>query len=127
MKNKIEPEDQTLLDGIAQVIYDKKGSNILALDVRNHSSLTEYFVFAEGNVERHVAALARALTDDQALKLKLYHIEGLQNPDWVVVDFGHIIVHLMTQEVRETYNLELIWKVGSIVDLNIKLESKSHE
>lgn len=125
MKEKIEPQDQALLDGIAQIIYDKKGSNILALDVRNISTLTEYFVFAEGNVERHVSAIARALTDSSALKLKLYHIEGLQNSDWVVIDFGHIIVHLMTQEIREIYNLELIWKVGSIVDLNIKLENKS--
>jgi ribosome-associated protein len=128
MKHKIEPADQTLLDSIAQIIYDKKGSTILALDVRKYSSLTEYFVFAEGNVERHVAAIARALIDEKSgLNLKPYNKQGLGTGDWVVIDFGHIIVHLMTQEVRETYNLELIWKAGSIVDLNIRLENKSHE
>jgi ribosome-associated protein len=125
---KVEPQDKVLLDKIAQIIYDKKGSNILALDVRKISSLTEYFVFAEGNVERHVAAIARTLIDPESgLKLKLYHMEGLQSPDWVVIDFGHIIVHLMTQDVRESYNLELIWKAGSIIDLNISLENKTHE
>lgn len=124
MKHKIEPADQALLDGIAQIIYDKKGSNILALDVSKYSSLTEYFVFAEGNVERHVAAIAKALTSDSNLNLKVYQMEGAGSGDWVVIDFGHIIVHLMTQEVRETYNLELIWKAGSIVDLNIRLENK---
>jgi ribosome-associated protein len=128
MKHRIEPADQAELDGIAQIIYDKKGSNILALDVKNHSTLTEYFVFAEGNVERHITSIARALIgEDSGLNLKLYHKEGLGTDDWVVIDFGHIIVHLMTQEVRETYNLELIWKAGSIVDLNIRLENKSHE
>lgn len=126
MKPKIESEDQAFLDKIAQVIYDKKGSNIMALDISKISSLADYFVIAEGNVERHVAAIARALTDeDNGLNLKHYHIEGFQSSDWIVIDFGHIIVHVMTQEIRETYNLELIWKAGSIVDLNISLESKS--
>jgi ribosome-associated protein len=128
MKHKIEPADKARLDAIAQIIYDKKGSNILALDVHKISSLTEYFVIAEGNVERHVAAIARALIDEESgLDLKAYHTEGLSAGDWVVIDFGHIIVHLMTHEVRETYSLELIWSAGSIVDLTIRLENISHE
>lgn len=125
---KIQPDDKARLDAIAQIIYDKKGSNILALDVRQISSLTEYFVIAEGNVERHVTAIAKALIDEEAkLAIKVYHKDGLTSGDWVVIDFGYIIVHLMTPQIREIYDLEHIWRAGLIVDLNIQLENKSHE
>ena len=50
-----------LLNDIAQVIYDKKGSNILALDVRGLSSITDYLLIAEGNIDRHVTAMAKAM------------------------------------------------------------------
>lgn len=116
MKKRIPKKDQEFLDRIAQIIYDKKGVNILAIDVRNISFLTEYYVIAEGNVERHVAAIARALTDELP---KCYFVEGLSAGDWVVLDFGHIIVHLFHPDQREKYALEGIWREGEIVDLNI--------
>ena len=57
--------DLLRLDSIAQAIFDKKGMNILALDVREVSTLTEYFIIAEGNVERHVMAITQAVIDTQ--------------------------------------------------------------
>lgn len=124
MKQKvISKKDQGFLDKIAQTIYDKKGENILVLDVRNISSLTEYFVIAEGMVERHVGAIARALIDElQPKGLKCIHLEGLQNGDWVVIDFGHIYVHLFHPELRDRYALEQIWKEGEIVNVEIKIK-----
>lgn len=123
MKQKISRKDQSFLDRIAQTIYDKKGSNILALDVREVSSLAEYFIIAEGNVERHVGSIAKAVIDElEPYKLKCYFHEGLQSGDWVVLDFGHIIVHLFHPELRERYAIERIWKEGEIVHLNIVLE-----
>lgn len=122
MKQKITRKDQSLLDQIAQTIYDKKGANIIALDVREISSLTEYFVIAEGNVERHVGSIARAILHELKSSLKCYFHEGLQNGDWVVLDFGHIIVHIFSPDLREKYALEQIWKKGEIVNLNIILE-----
>lgn len=120
---KIPRSDQRYLDLIAQIIYEKKGSNILALDVREISSLTEYFLIAEGNVERHVIGIARALVGElEKVKLKCYFQEGLQNGDWVVLDFGHIIVHLFHPEMRERYAIEQIWKQSEIVNLNIVLK-----
>lgn len=121
MQQKITEKDQRFLDLIAQLIYDKKGKNILALDVRGISFLTEYFVIAEGNVERHVGSIARLLVDElQAAGLKYYGSEG--SGDWIVVDFGHIIVHLFHPDFREKYELEKIWREGEIVDLKIRLE-----
>jgi ribosome-associated protein len=120
---RIDARDQKLLNHIAQIIYDKKGTNIISLDVREVSTLTEYFVIAEGNVERHVAAIARALLDErEAFGISLFCMEGLSNGDWVVLDFGHIIVHLFKPELRELYALERIWNESSIVDLKLNLK-----
>lgn len=123
MKQKITKKDQSFLDRIAQTIYDKKGENILALDVRQISSLTEYFIIAEGRVERHVGSIARAVIDElRDLGLKCYEVEGLQNGDWVVIDFGHIYVHLFHPDLRDRYAIEQIWKAGEIVNVNIEIK-----
>lgn len=110
------------LDKVAQAIYDKKGFNIIAIDVRGISSLTDYFLIAEGNVERHVKALSTIVYDNLAeSKLKPLFVEGMQEGDWIVMDYGDFIIHLFTTEMRQRYALEEVWKKGKIVDLNIKL------
>src|SRR5262245_19545619 len=113
-------KEKKRLNQIAQVIYDKKGSNIIALDVRQISTLTEYFILAEGDAERHVAAIARAVIEQQMEeKHSPFHVEGLQNGDWVVLDYGHIMVHLFHPDVREKYSLETLWRYAHIIDLDI--------
>ena len=126
MKHTILTEDQNLLDRIAQVLYEKKGRNILALDVREISSLTEFYVIAEGNVERHVGSLARSVVDElSSLGVKCIFSEGMQAGDWVVLDFGHIVVHLFHPDLRERYALEELWRQGEIVDLKIVLDGEA--
>ncbi|KAF3361474.1 Ribosomal silencing factor RsfS [Chlamydiales bacterium STE3] len=116
--------DLIRLDEIAQTIFDKKGLNILALDVREISTFTEYYLIAEGNVDRHVVALARAVIDQQSIKgHPPFHIEGTATGDWVVIDFGHIVVHLFHPDLREKYALERLWNSGSIIDLTIQTGS----
>lgn len=117
-------KDQTLLllDIIAQAIYDKKGSNILALDLRGISSMADYFLIAEGNVARHVQALSSEIID---VMHKQGHspvrTEGRADSDWVIIDYGDILIHLFIPELREKYALEKLWAQGQIVDLNISL------
>lgn len=110
-----------ILNTIAQAIFDKKGINILALDVKGVSSLTDYVVIAEGNVDRHVIALAHAVVD--ALKKegeRPFQIEGLETGDWVVIDYLEYMVHLFMPGVRDKYRLEDLFKDGKIVELTIK-------
>jgi ribosome-associated protein len=119
MKN----QTQQALDLVAQTIFDKKGFNILALDVRGISSMTDYYMIAEGNIDRHVRSIALSVKD--ALKQaghKLVNMEGDVDGDWVVVDYGDFILHLMIPEVREKYALEELWKEGNIVDLKIEID-----
>ncbi len=104
----------------AQTIFDKKGFNILALDVRDVSSMTDFFLIAEGTVDKHVGTLAQAI--EQKLKeqgdLPL-HVEGLSEGDWVVLDYLEIAIHLFTPGLRDKYRLEELWSDGKIIDLKL--------
>ncbi|PCI92578.1 ribosome silencing factor [Candidatus Aerophobetes bacterium] len=115
----MSPKD--LLSTIAQAIYDKKGRNIIALDVRGISSMTDYIIVAEGNVDRHVIAISK--TVEESLKEKgekAAYIEGLRNGDWVVLDYMQVMVHIFMPELREKYQLERLWTDAKIVDLNLE-------
>ncbi len=106
------------LNQIAQILFDKKGVNILALDVQGISTLTDYFIIAEGNVDKHVVALAKAVVE--ALKKEgemPIHVEGLDQGDWVVIDYMELVIHLFKPGIREKYRLEELWHDGEIVDL----------
>jgi ribosome-associated protein len=111
----------TDLDRIAQVIYDKKGFNILVLDVREISTMTDFFIIAEGTVDRHVKALSHAIVDEFIQRGKEpLHIEGQQEGDWIVLDYGgDFVIHLFIPELREKYALEELWNKSRIVDVKI--------
>lgn len=111
------------LELIAQTIYNKKGFNILVLDVRAFSSLANYYIIAEGNVSRHVKALASEVIDvlrEEGIEL---HHSDMASPDWIVLDFADTVVHLMVPETREYYALEELWREASIVDVPIMVNS----
>lgn len=119
-------EPISALNAIAQSIFDKKGFNILALDVRGISSLTDFVIIAEGNVDKHVRAIAHAIMESlKEHEIRPYFTQGLNNGDWIVLDFMDIMVHLFMPGLREKYMLEQLWKEGSIVDLQIDTEPKN--
>lgn len=110
-----------MLNVLAQAIYDKKGFNIMALDVQECTSITEYFLIAEGSVDRHVQALCRIVGDVIYQQgFSIFHVEGEGEGNWIVMDCGAIMVHLFTPELREKYALEALWHEGKIVELDIK-------
>lgn len=120
---KISTED--CLNVAAQAIFDKKGFNILALDVRNVSSLTDFFIIAEGTVDRHVKALSQDIED--ALKkhgVVPFQLEGAKDAEWVVMDYTDFVIHLMIPDLRQKYALEELWSNGKILDLDIKIKDE---
>ena len=90
---------------------DKKADDIVILDVRELSSVTDYFVIASGSSEPHL----RAIMDEITEKLRDEHdlrpraVDGTLQTAWVVLDFFDVIVHVMRQDVRERYDLETLW------------------
>lgn len=90
---------------------NKKAENIVALDVRKLSSVTDYFVIASGTSSPHLRAIVNEIED----KLRAEHdlrpraTDGNLNGDWVVLDYFDVIIHVMRAEVRERYDLEGLW------------------
>lgn len=118
-------ETESLLSLVAQTLFDKKGKNILALDVREISDFTDYVILCEGNVTRHVQALYRELVDVLKQKniVSLYQ-DGEKEGDWIVIDFGGLIVHLMIPEMREKYRLEDLYRKSQLVDVEIDVQQR---
>jgi ribosome-associated protein len=113
------------LNAIAQAIFDKKGSNILALDVHEISTLTDYVIIAEGNIDKHVIAIAQGVIDHlEKLGQTPIYVEGLKTGDWIVIDYLHIMVHLFMPGLRDKYQLEQLWREGHIIDLHIDVSPK---
>lgn len=103
-----------LLKRILVSLDDDKAENIMTIDLEGRSSLCDAAVIASGRSSRHVAAMA----DHLARKLKeggygTRPISGQGQGDWVLVDAGDVIVHLFRPEVRDYYDLEGMWSVGS--------------
>lgn len=113
-------QDKEIINIVAQAIYDKKGFNILALDVRGVSNMTDYFLIAEGTVDRHVKALYSHVKEKLFQeKFMPYQTEGVAEGEWIVMDYGNFIIHLFTPETREKYAIEELWNQSKIVDLDI--------
>ncbi len=115
-----------IIQQIAQAIHDKKGTNIIAIDVRGISSITDYVIIADGNVDRHVSALA---TEIQHIMRdegeKPVHIEGQQVGDWVVLDYFQVVIHLLLPDMRQKYQLERLWPEGKVIDVDLNSKVKS--
>lgn len=123
--NLMAKQSLSTLYTISQVIYDKKGANIMALDVQGISSITDYLIIAEGNVDRHVSSIAKAIMDElEAKGIRPLHVEGMKTGDWVVLDYGDIMVHLFVSQLRTRYALERLWPESRIVDLAIDVSSQ---
>ena len=84
---------------------NKKAENIVILDVRKISSVTDYFVIASGTSEPQL----RAIVEEIAGKLRPRAVDGMVHGAWVVLDFFDVIVHIMRPDVRERYDLEGLW------------------
>jgi ribosome-associated protein len=95
---------------VAGWLDDAKAEAIITIDISQKSSIGDYMIIATGRTDRHVGAVAEQLREK--LKEAGYarvRVEGQPQCDWVLVDAGDVIVHILRQEVREFYNLEKMW------------------
>ena len=102
-----------LTDLIVDVLDDGKAKDIVRLDVRDMTSVTDYMVVASGTSNRHV----KALVDNVAEKAKAaghrpIGIEGAEGGEWVLLDLQDSLLHVMLPKVREFYNLEKLWSIS---------------
>src|SRR5271155_2317088 len=106
---------------------DKKAENLVILDVRELSSVTDYFVIASGTSEPHLRAIVEEITDElrEQHGLRPTRTDGTVQGAWVVLDFFDVIVHVMRADARERYDLEGLWGDAARVKQKTK-KKKAH-
>jgi ribosome-associated protein len=117
MKESSIEDALKLAQKVINILEDKKGEDILLLDLQEVSSFTDYFVMCSGPSERTLKALA----DEVQKKLKKENqihamsVEGEPEGGWILVDYGNVILHIFSPAVRLYYQLEELWRDGQIL------------
>jgi len=95
---------------IAELALEKKGEDIVVLDVKEQAGFTNYFVIASANSDTHMKSLADYIDDELSrYKVKVWQKEGYENLKWILMDYVDVVVHLFDRETREYYDLETLW------------------
>ncbi len=96
---------------VAEAGLDKKASHIEIIDVRDKVDYTDYVVVMSGRSDRQVSAIARGIEEDLKLKYgaRCSGVEGLPQGNWVLLDFGDVVVHIFHQDTRGYYDIEGLW------------------
>ena len=94
----------------AKAALDKKAEEVAVLDLRKGSAFTDYFVLASGTSQRQIVAIADAVQEAmRAEELRPKHVEGYPRQEWILLDYGDFVVHVMTPKSRAFYDLERLW------------------
>jgi ribosome-associated protein len=97
-------------DKIVAALEDVKGRDIVVLDVRKLTGMTDYMVIASGSSNRQVKALAENVQDElRGQDVRPMGTEGEDAAEWILVDYGDVVVHVMLPEARTFYDLERLW------------------
>ena len=116
MKKKSDGTD-VLLEGVIKGIFEKKGLNVLKIDLRKlDTRIADYFVRGHAPSGTQVSAICDSVDDTVRKETgeKPLHVEGLDNCFWVLLDYGNIIVHIFLEEYRKFYSLESLWADAAI-------------
>jgi len=106
-------QTETLRQEITRALEDAKGQDIKTLDVREVTDFTDYMIIVSGTSSRHVQTLAEKVRAHlRDLGVRAVGTEGQSTGDWVLIDFGDVVVHVMRPQVRDFYNLEKLWGSG---------------
>lgn len=101
---------ESLRNLIVDALEDRKGRDVVALDVSGVSDVTDYMIVASGSSNRHVKALVdRVVEATTSAGFKPQGVEGRETHEWVLVDVGDALVHVMQSEARDFYDLERLW------------------
>lgn len=107
------PPVEVLLEQVRAAVEELKARDTVEIDVRGKTSVCDYMVVASGTSSRHVKSIADEVVKyAKRLDVQPLGIEGEREAEWVLVDLGDVVVHVMLPRVREFYALERLWTVG---------------
>jgi len=104
---------------MVSVLDERLAKNIKVIDIRGLSIMTDYFVVATAGNTNHIHALADYLEDEMTkIDMHYSHMEGFKSGNWILMDYGDIVVHIFDEASREFYDLERIWRDGKLIEMN---------
>ena len=116
--NSAIPHSQQKALSIARAALDKKASDVQILEVRELSSIADYFVVASGESERQVQAIANNISREISTEFHTTPLmEGAGTSMWILLDYGDIVVHVFKTDIRQFYGLEKMWSDAPLIPL----------
>lgn len=107
---------QNLKQTVLQALSEIKAREVNSLDVQDLTQITDHMIIATGTSATHVRAIAESVIQKaREQQQKPYGVEGEKDAEWILIDFGDVVVHIMLSAVREFYSLEKFWtKIGTM-------------
>ena len=116
----LTPDELLHIQTAWKALDDKFGSDIIVLDIHNISTIADCFIIASGSNASQIKAMTEEAEERLGkLGLRLHHTEGMRTMNWVLMDFGSIVIHIFDKENRSFYNLERIWSDGTIIPRSV--------
>jgi ribosome-associated protein len=119
-KKQIQAASGLLADIIIHGIQEKKGIDIILMDLRKiHNAMSDYFIVCHGTSKTQVDAIANAVAEEvkKAIGENPIHKEGLENSEWILMDYFDVVVHIFEESRRDFYNLEKLWADAEITKI----------
>jgi ribosome-associated protein len=105
---------------IIKGIQEKKGKNIVSLGLKNiEHAVTDYFIVCHGTSNTQVQAIAESVEDEvrKAIGVKPWHREGLQNSEWILLDYVDVVVHIFQENIRSFFQIEKLWADAEVKEI----------
>jgi ribosome-associated protein len=120
MRGKIKKEKNSFPIAVRKAIkaiLDKKGENLLVLDLKDITTFTDYFLIVHGNSHRQNLSILENIEKElKEIKLRPIGIEGEKRGEWILLDYGSFIIHIFSPQAREYYSLEKLWGDAKIYE-----------
>ncbi|MEX0843734.1 MAG: ribosome silencing factor [Balneolaceae bacterium] len=113
------PNSQEMVNIITEALLSRKGKEVTVMDVSELTTLTDYFVICHGTSDVQIKALADAVEESlrEEAGEKAWKKEGLQGRAWIILDYVNIVVHIMSKEKRDYYDLERMWNDAKVTHI----------
>lgn len=125
MVKEIKVTADRLLKLCEEIAYDRKAENIVRIDLKEVAAVSDYFILCTATSEPHIRAIAERIQRGvlEKLKMKPLHVDGSPESCWIIVDYGMVMVHIMTEDSRSLYQLEDLWSDAPKTDAVKRIEA----
>jgi ribosome-associated protein len=115
--------ERALLDMAVKAADDKRAEDIVVLNMKGISLISDYFLICHGNSDKQVQAIAREMKEkSEELGFTVNRMEGFDEARWILVDLGDVVAHIFHKDERSYYNLERLWGDAPSVNVQSVLE-----